>query len=73
MNTQLDTSSKIAIFRGKHIRKTIHNGEWYFSIVDIIIIQSVPSPPSSEIRNSEVVAFLLLQNSQRSSSFLWPI
>ena len=30
------TTSKIAIFRGKQIRKAIHQEEWYFSIVDII-------------------------------------
>lgn len=29
-------SSKIAIFKGKQIRKAIHQDEWYFSIVDII-------------------------------------
>ncbi|MBW1790156.1 MAG: Bro-N domain-containing protein [Deltaproteobacteria bacterium] len=28
--------TKIAVFRGKNIRKTLHDGEWYFSIVDII-------------------------------------
>jgi len=27
---------KIAIFRGKSIRKTIHKNEWWFSVVDII-------------------------------------
>ena len=26
----------IAIFRGKEIRKTIHNNEWWFSIIDVI-------------------------------------
>lgn len=31
-----DTSSKIAIFRGKLIRKIIYQGEWYFSIIDVI-------------------------------------
>ncbi len=30
------TTTKLAIFKGKEIRKTIHNNEWYFSIVDII-------------------------------------
>lgn len=29
---------KVAVFEGKQIRKTIHQGEWWFSIVDIIEI-----------------------------------
>ena len=29
-------SSKIAIFKGKQIRKAINHHEWYFSIVDIV-------------------------------------
>jgi len=32
----LKMSDKIAIFKGKGIRRTIHNDEWYFSIVDVI-------------------------------------
>ena len=28
--------AKIAIFRGKEIRKIIHNKEWWFSVVDVI-------------------------------------
>ena len=28
-------NNKIAIFKGKEIRRTIHNEEWWFSIVDI--------------------------------------
>jgi hypothetical protein len=31
-----EESSKIAVFRGKQIRKVIHQDEWYFSIIDII-------------------------------------
>jgi len=31
-------TNQIAIFRGKQIRKTIHNNEWWFSIIDIIEI-----------------------------------
>jgi len=26
----------IAVFRGKEIRKTIHNNEWWFSVVDVV-------------------------------------
>jgi len=28
--------TKIAIFRGKKIRKTIYNNEWWFSVVDVV-------------------------------------
>ncbi|MBI5097829.1 MAG: Bro-N domain-containing protein [Nitrospirae bacterium] len=30
------STTRIAIFRKKEIRKTIHNNEWWFSIVDVI-------------------------------------
>jgi len=29
-------TTKIAVFKGKQIRKTIHNNEWWFSITDIV-------------------------------------
>ncbi len=28
--------SKIAIFKGKKIRKTLHQNEWWFSVVDVV-------------------------------------
>ncbi|MBF0490764.1 MAG: Bro-N domain-containing protein [Candidatus Omnitrophica bacterium] len=28
--------TKIAVFKGKQVRKTIHNNEWWFSVTDII-------------------------------------
>lgn len=36
MSNEIEPQLKIAIFKGKHIRKTIHNDEWYFSIIDIV-------------------------------------
>lgn len=30
--------AKLAVFEGREIRKTIHNGEWWFSVIDIIQI-----------------------------------
>jgi len=29
-------TTKIAVFKGKQIRKTIHDNEWWFSIIDIV-------------------------------------
>jgi len=32
------TSTKIAVFKGKEVRKTIHNNEWWFVIEDVVTI-----------------------------------
>jgi DNA-damage-inducible protein D len=38
-------STKISIFKGKKIRKLIFNGEWWFSILDIIsVLTDSPQP-----------------------------
>lgn len=29
-------STKIAVFKGKQVRKTIHNNEWWFSVIDVV-------------------------------------
>ncbi len=31
-----ETDTKVAVFQSKQIRKTIHNNEWWFSVVDVI-------------------------------------
>jgi prophage antirepressor-like protein len=31
----MDTT-KIALFKGKEIRRTLYRGEWWFSVVDVI-------------------------------------
>ena len=33
MQTEL---TKIAVFKGKKVRKTIHNNEWWFSVIDVV-------------------------------------
>lgn len=35
-NLQTMETTKIALFKGKKIRKTLHGGEWWFSVVDVI-------------------------------------
>jgi prophage antirepressor-like protein len=32
-----DNSSQIALFKGREIRKTIYNNEWWFVVEDIIL------------------------------------
>lgn len=46
MDNELEQqSSKIAIFKGKQIRKTIYQGEWYFSIIDVVaVLTESPNP-----------------------------
>ncbi|MBU0579377.1 Bro-N domain-containing protein [Patescibacteria group bacterium] len=34
--TQIKPSTKISIFKGQKIRKTIHQDEWWFSVIDVI-------------------------------------
>lgn len=60
------TSTKIAIFQRKEIRKTIHDDEWWFSVVDVCEVLTESTDPGSYWRklkqrlkkeNSEVVTF----------------
>lgn len=41
----MDTTT-IALFRGKEIRKTLHSGEWWFSVVDVIHVLTDSANPS---------------------------
>ena len=38
--------AQIALFKGKSIRKTLHNNEWWFSVVDVIEALTDSSQPS---------------------------
>ncbi|MBI5178628.1 MAG: Bro-N domain-containing protein [Nitrospinae bacterium] len=35
-NNSSEASTKISLFKGKQIRKTLHRGEWWFSVVDVV-------------------------------------
>ena len=41
----------IAVFRGKEIRKTIHNDEWWFSVVDVVSALTDSINPSGYIKD----------------------
>jgi DNA-damage-inducible protein D len=37
--------AKVAVFEGKHIRKILHEGEWWFSVIDVIEVLTSSSRP----------------------------
>ena len=32
------TDKQLAVFRGKQIRRTLHKGEWWFSVADVVVV-----------------------------------
>ena len=44
-------TTKIAIFKGKEIRKTIHNNEWWFAIIDVVAILTDSAQPEGYIKD----------------------
>jgi DNA-damage-inducible protein D len=42
--------AKIAVFEGKHIRKTLHDGEWWFSVADVIVVLTNTSNANDYIK-----------------------
>ena len=49
-NTQI-ISNKISIFRGKKIRKTLHQNEWFFVIVDVVGALTDSKDPSGYVKD----------------------
>ena len=44
-DSELVPVTKIAVFRGRKIRKTIHKNEWFFSVVDVIAVLAESENP----------------------------
>jgi hypothetical protein len=51
MANELIPTTKIAIFRKKEIRKTIHNNEWWFVIMDVITALTDSAQPNGYIKD----------------------
>ena len=45
------TLTKIAVFKGKQVRKTIHNNEWWFVIEDVVSVLTDSVQPSGYIKD----------------------
>jgi|HubBroStandDraft_4_1064222.scaffolds.fasta_scaffold125559_1 hypothetical protein len=43
---EVQLQNKLAVFEDKHIRRSFHKGEWYFSIIDIVRVLTGSSDPS---------------------------
>ncbi|MEN9654662.1 MAG: hypothetical protein RL235_774 [Chlamydiota bacterium] len=70
-------SSKIAIFKGRQIRKSIHQGEWYFSIIDVVaVLTESPNPrrywSNLKIQLSESEGFVQLYSKMVQLKLLAP-
>ncbi len=46
MVQEISAESNLAIFRGREIRKIIHNDEWWFSVIDVVAVLTDSSQPS---------------------------
>jgi prophage antirepressor-like protein len=46
-----ETTTKIALFKGKKIRKTLYNNDWWFVIVDVIAVLTESDNPAQYLKN----------------------
>ncbi len=44
-------NNKIALFKGRKIRRTIHNNEWWFVIVDVVAALTDSVQPDGNIKD----------------------
>ncbi|MBI2315101.1 Bro-N domain-containing protein [Candidatus Daviesbacteria bacterium] len=51
MNQEVTQITKIAIFRNRKIRKTIHKNEWWFVIVDVVVALTDSVQPDGYIKD----------------------
>ena len=51
MNQEIAQTTKIAIFRNRKIRKTIHKNEWWFVITDVIVALTDSQNPKQYLKN----------------------
>ena len=51
MNQEIAQTTKIAIFRNRKIRKTIHKNEWWFVITDVITALTDSQNPKQYLKN----------------------
>ena len=53
----MDSEDALVVFRGKQIRRTWHDNQWYFSVVDVISILTDSPTPRQYWGNVKDLAF----------------
>ena len=49
-DNNLEPINKLVVFNKKSIRRTLHNGEWWFSVVDVVQVLTDSTNPSDYIK-----------------------
>ena len=62
-NKNIAPQSKLVVFQGKEVRRSWHNDEWYYSLVDIVAVLSESKNPTDYLkkirkRNEELKIYL---------------
>ena len=47
----MQTDTKIAIFKGRKIRRTLHQNEWWFVIVDVVAVLTDSVQPDGYLKD----------------------
>jgi len=42
--------NKLVVFKGKEIRRTLHNNEWWFAVADVVEILTDSADPRQYIK-----------------------
>ena len=50
----MSPNTQIALFRGKQIRKTLHNDEWWFVVNDVVAALADTPDPKDYVRKMRI-------------------
>ena len=46
-----DPKARVALFQKREIRRTLHNNEWWFAIVDVVAVLTDSTNPSGYLKD----------------------
>jgi hypothetical protein len=49
-NKNIAPQNKLVVFQGKEVRRSWHNNEWYYSLVDIVAVLSESKNPTDYLK-----------------------